>query len=82
MSKLTTFGPTEKTTLHCDGCPALHTEDWVFHEENDGIDRGTDAKCTAMEPNKHIGSYWHSGDRAPDWCPAGRAVLANGDEGK
>ena len=64
------FGPTRKTTFHCHGCPMLITEDWEFHEEDDGIDRGTDAKCTAMTPPKHIASYWDSHDHAPDWCPA------------
>lgn len=64
------IGPTQKTTSHCTGCSALVTEDWVFHEENDGIDRGTDAKCTATEPHRHIASYWSSSDRTPAWCPA------------
>lgn len=63
-------GPTVKTTLHCVGCSALHTTDWSFVEENDGLDTGIDAKCTAMDPAKHISSYWCSTDRAPSWCPA------------
>lgn len=64
------IGPVIKTTRHCDGCPALATADWTFVEENDGLDSGTDAKCTASKPPRHIASYWHTGYQTPDWCPA------------
>lgn len=70
-----TAGPTTKTSLHCNGCPALHTDDWSFVEENDGLDSGTDAKCTAMTPVKHIASYWSASTPVPAWCPA----LASGE---
>lgn len=62
-----TEGPSTKTTYHCAGCPHLETEDWVFYEENDGVDRGTYATCKKL--NKNIGSYWYSHSFAPDWCP-------------
>jgi hypothetical protein len=65
------IGPISKTvtTMHCVGCPALKTEDWSFEEENDGIDRGTTARCGAAN-NMVIDSYWHQGKSTPSWCPA------------
>jgi hypothetical protein len=61
-------GPTAKTTWTCDGCPLLRTEDWEFHEENDGVDRGTDATCDGAE-GREIATYWHKGYPTPAWCP-------------
>ncbi len=60
-------GPTTIKSYYCAGCTHLHTEDWEFYGENDDIDRGTDATCT--KENKHIASYWYSGNRTPQWCP-------------
>lgn len=70
---MTQEGPSVKTTYHCNGCIFLETEDWTFYGENDDVDSGTDAKCT--KENKHIASYWHSGDHTPKWCP-----FLNGDK--
>jgi hypothetical protein len=60
-------GPSKTVTYRCTGCSFLHTKDWKFYGENDDIDSGTDATCT--KENKHIASYWYSGNLAPDWCP-------------
>lgn len=61
-------GPSVQQKLVCAGCAALKLSDWSFECENDETDRGTDAQCTAAD--RHIASYYHAGDRAPDWCPA------------
>lgn len=57
-----------RASNHCAGCPALKLEDWEFHQEDDDIDRGTDAKCTAA--NRPISSYYRTWDETPEWCPA------------
>lgn len=65
---MSAVGPTKKITLTCDGCPSLRTEAWEFHEENDGVDRGTDASC-GEAGGRSIASYWHAGFPTPGWCP-------------
>jgi len=63
------IGPTEVVTrkLVCDGCEKLRTERWTEYLENDETDSGTSARCALSSRN--ISAYWHTGDRAPDWCP-------------
>ena len=60
-------GPSTVKSYHCAGCTHLHTKYWKFYGENDDIDSGTDATCT--KENKHISSYWYSGNHTPQWCP-------------
>lgn len=60
-------GPSEKIIRRCEGCKYLHTEDWSYQEENDGVDSGTDARCLKAE--NLLSSYWRASDQTPIWCP-------------
>lgn len=64
-------GPRTITTSRqtCEGCPALELKDWSFEGENDDMDSGTSAKCSASA-GKRIAAYWSALNTTPDWCPA------------
>lgn len=76
MTKVNVYGP-QPIRIGCKGCSALETEPWVYYEENDGVDRGTDAYCTLNGQRKMINRYWEADDRFPNWCPLESSASAH-----
>jgi len=78
-----TIGPRTITTSRqtCEGCPSLALKDWSFMGENDDLDSGTSAKCSASA-GKSITAYWSVLSTTPDWCPALSPVPADREGGR